>query len=289
MPMALKNRRSDGIIISRSTCTCPFLPAVSVQPEEAMQVRDALWADDTLRQGFIAENPARLGEADLALVENWQHRLVGSFFIVRALKAYTIFLTDQTPVHAYGVVGLTSPIEETIEWPLPVLAQAVLLPFEDLIIYDSLLTSYAVFLGPNIRRRLNESERNAREREGIITSLAPAPAGSPEERLRQIEARNRKVLDAFRKHLLKAGLSLKMVEQHAGAIQTFAQTTLASHIPPLGLLEITPAAVQAYVQAPGAKPATTSFKRFVQFLEETGRMEYEQTGALRQVLKQTRA
>ena len=220
----------------------PF-PAVpgpeSVQPEDAMQVRDALWADDTLRQGFIAENPARLDEA--------------------------------------------------IEWPLPVLAQAVLLPFEDLIIYDSLLTSYSVFFGPHIRRRLADDERNAKEREGIITTLLPVATGSLEEQRAHIERRNAKVLEAFRRYLLKAGLSPKMVEQHAGAIQTFAQTALASRIPPLGLLEITPASVQAYVQASGAKATATSFKRFVRFLEETGRMGYEQTEALRQVLKQTRA
>lgn len=258
----------------------------SVQPEDAMRIRDALWADDTLRERFMADNPARFSQADLAQVASWQHRLAGSFFITRALNAYTIFLTDHTPVHAYGVMGLTSPIEETIEWPLPVIAQAVLLPFEGHIIYDSLLTSYTVFLGPNIRRRLNDDYRNAKEREGIITSLVPASAGSLEEQRTQIEGRNAKVLDTFRKHLLKAGLSLKMVEQHAGIIQTFAYTTLAQHIPPLGLLETTPAMVQAYLQTPGAKTAVTSFKRFIRFLEGTGRMEYEQAEALRQVLKQ---
>jgi len=39
-----------------------------------VKIRDALWADDSLRQAFIAENPAGLSAEDLALVESWKHR-----------------------------------------------------------------------------------------------------------------------------------------------------------------------------------------------------------------------
>ena len=39
----------------------------------------------------------------------------------------------------------------------------------------------------------------------------------------------------------------------------------------------------------GTKTVTTSFKRFVRFLEETGRMDYEQAEVLREWLKQTSA
>jgi len=49
-------------------------------------LRDALWADDALRDRFIADNPAGLPPADLALVASWRHRLAGSFFIERYLK-----------------------------------------------------------------------------------------------------------------------------------------------------------------------------------------------------------
>jgi hypothetical protein len=222
----------------------------------------------------------------VALVESWQYRLAGNFFVVRALKDYTVLLTDNVPhARAYGVVGLTDSVAETMILPLPVYIQTVLLPFEDRIIYDSLLTTYNISFGPGIRRSLKEAYRNATEREGILTSLLPTIPANQNELRSQIEARNAKLLQAFRKHLLQTGLSLKMVEQHANTLQHFASNILLSQMPAHGLLDMIPNEVASYLQTAGVKTAKTSFKRFVRFLEETGRMEYEQTEELRQMLK----
>src|SRR5690349_18395742 len=79
-------------------------PGGSVEPADAIKVRNALWADDALRERFLAENPAQLSEADLELVASWSHRVEGSFYVLRAKKAYTVFLTDQPHVRAYGVL-----------------------------------------------------------------------------------------------------------------------------------------------------------------------------------------
>lgn len=46
-----------------------------------------------------------------------------------------------------------------------------------------------------------------------------------------------------------------------------------------------PSMSKTTLQTTGVKTAKTSFKRFVRFLMETGRMEYEQTEELRQKLK----
>ncbi len=60
---------------------------------------------------------------------------------------------------------------------------------------------------------------------------------------------------------------------------------LLSQKPSHGLLDMTPNEVESYLQTTGVKTAKTSFKRFVRFLMETGRMEYGQTEELRQMLK----
>jgi hypothetical protein len=61
--------------------------------------------------------------------------VAGRFFILRHLKKYSVFLAEEQPPKAYGVLGLVSPIQEIISsWALPVLVQAVLLPFESKII-----------------------------------------------------------------------------------------------------------------------------------------------------------
>jgi len=259
----------------------------SVNPADAVNLRNALWADDVLRERFIADNPADLSPADLALVDSWKYRLSGSFYILRELKKYTILLSERAPVHAYGVLGLVNTIAEAVFMPLPVYVQAVLLPFEHQIIYDSLATPFPVSFGPNIRGRLNDDYRNAQEREGIITSLVPAAVpSSMGELYAQVEARNAKILIAFRKDLTKAGLSLKTVEQHVGNIEAFSQAVLLKQDAPRGLLETTSTEVQDYLRTVSTKTNVTSFKRFVRFLFETGRMEDEQIEALREMIKQ---
>ena len=153
------------------------------------------------------------GSLYLALVASWQYRLAGSFYIFRSLQHYTIFLSTTTPAHAYGVLGLVSTIEETVPLPLPVLTQAVLLPFEHHIIYDSLFTSYNVMFGSGYRQDLQELYRNIQEREGIITSLLPEDQAAREANQRtDILVRNRKVFTAFRRELRKAGLNPQTVE-----------------------------------------------------------------------------
>jgi hypothetical protein len=267
----------------------PAKPALgSVEPEVAIKIRDALWANDAVRERFIAANPAHLSPADLALVASWQHRVAGPFVVLRSLAKYTIFLSETTPAHAYGVLGLVSPIEETLPLPMPLYVEAVLLPFEGQIIYDGLLTSYPVMLGAGIRRELQELYRNLQEREGVITNLVPEEQAATLAAQRQaILARNRKVLSAFRRDRSQSGLSPQTVERHVSAIAEFAQTTLLAGDPPRGLLELTPSDLQSALQ--GADPTLfTSFKRFLRFLITTGRIDDEEGFKLQDWLKRTR-
>ena len=269
----------------------PAFPAAPGKEEistaDIIQVRDALWADDALREQFIAENPAQLSAADLALVASWQYRLAGTFYIFRSLQHYTIFLSTTTPARAYGVLGLVSTFEETVPLPLPVYTQAVLLPFEHYITYDSLLTSYNVVFGPGYRGDLQEIYRNIQEREGIITSLLPEDQAAREANQRTgMLARNRKVFTAFRRELRKAGLSPQTVETHVATIADFVYTILLDADPPRGVLDLTFADIQSYLSETSGKQPLTSFKRFVRFLLNTGRIDYGAGENLYDLLKE---
>jgi len=266
----------------------PATPGVeTVSTEVTLKLRDALWANDALREQFIAENPAQLPAEDLALVASWQYRLAGSFYIFRSLQHSTIFLSTTTRAHAYGVLGLVSTIEETVPLPLPVLTQAVLLPFGHHILYDSLFTSYNVLFGPGYRHDLQEQYRNIQEREGIITSLLPEDQAAREANQRtDILVRNRKVFTAFRRELRKAGLSPQTVEGHVATIADFASTALVEAEPPRGVLELTVADIESYVRGKPTKQLLTSFKRFVRFLVGTGRIDYATGEDLSDFLKQ---
>lgn len=274
----------------------PTFPATpgeeDVSTEVTVQVRDALWANDGLREQFITDNPAWLSANDLAVVASWQYRVSGLFYIFRALQKYTIFLSEikpfiseTEPAHAYGVLGLVSTIEETVPLPLPVSAQAVLLPFGHQIMYD-ILTPHHTF-GPSVRRILQETYRTIQEREGIITSLLPEDHIVSLRDLRHdISARNRKVFTAFRRELGKTGLSPHMIEVHTATIEDFADTVLLQSDPPRGVLDLTLADIQRYLSEKPGKQPVTSCKQFLRFLINTERIDYESGGNISDFLRQ---
>jgi hypothetical protein len=257
---------------------------VSVEPSVAVTLRDALWADDTLREAFIVQNPAKLSPIDLALVASWQHRVAGKFFVFRYLKKYTVFLSGESSTQAYGVLGLVSPIEEVIGPNLPIYVSTVLLPFEGKIIYDGLISPFNVFFGGGIRRDLNDRYRKAQEHAGIITNLTSDGDVDLEDLRKAVQARNMKILLAFQKELGQSSLSLKMMEQHYGAIATFTQAYLLDQDPPRSLLDLTVDDIVTYLDST-KKVSPVSFKRFVQFLRNTDRIEYDQAESILEVLK----
>lgn len=139
-----------------------------LEPERVKVLRDALWGDDSLREAFVARNPAGLSDADLDLVRSWQHRVAANFFILKHLKKHSIFHGDGN--RFYGVLGLHSPIADLTLY-LPFYVHAVLLPFEDRIIYDSLLGVARMTFGGNIRRHFNQEYQDARRRGEVITTM----------------------------------------------------------------------------------------------------------------------
>jgi hypothetical protein len=262
----------------------------SIGPDDAYKVSSALWSEDALRDAFIAENPFDLPPADLALVRSWDHRVAGDFYVFRHLKKYSVFIAQGTPDRVYGVLGLVSPFEDVLPLPPPVLVRAVLLPFEGRITYDGLFSFYNVYFGSGIRGGLNDTYRNAKERGQIVTTLGPASAPASADELRKdIQARNAKLLTAFRRDLAQSNLSMKMIEQHTANITAFADDLLAQP-QPRGLLDLAIDDVRAHLDranlpAAARKTLATSFKRFARFLFDTGRLENDPAWQLLDFLK----
>ncbi len=148
-------------------------------PEARLKVRNALLENLGLIDSFVDENPARLSDDELAIVSSWRHCLTGRFYLFRQLKNYMVFLSASGPPVAYGVVAISEPFENVIGPDLPKLSDAVLLPFKDRIIYDGLLTGYNISFGGGIKRSLNDSYRQAKERLGVVTSLPRQSMTSP--------------------------------------------------------------------------------------------------------------
>jgi hypothetical protein len=252
----------------------------SIDAGDALKVREALWRDDPLREQFVTENPAGLSPDDLALVRSWSHRVAGRFYVYRHLRKRTVVLTASGEPRAYGVLGLVSPLMEVLWQPPPVLVDMVLLPFEDRITYDGLISPYRITFGTGVRSSLDETYRQARERGGVITTLLPTVAGGDEASQSRLRAGNALVLKEFRKELAADGLSGRKVEEHVGNAEAVADELLRGH-DPRSLLDVRPEDLRAALafQGPGSR---VSLRRLARFLERSGRVEW---GSLGEFLK----
>ncbi len=127
--------------------------------------------DNTLIDSYIAANPAKLARNELDIVASWRQRIRAKFFIIKYLNEYAVFLTGDDPPVAYGVVSLTDRLDEMLNSKLPIWVEAILLPFNDKIVHDGLISGHRISFGAGMRRGLDESFRAAKSRLGIVTSL----------------------------------------------------------------------------------------------------------------------
>ena len=110
----------------------------SLPMSDKAAVRDALWKNPKLIDAYLDLNPDHLSAEEQEIIRKWKQFIADTFHIFRFLKNYTIFIGKHSQV--YGVVGLNSSLADLfIGRPLPILVEAVLLPFKRQIIYDGLL------------------------------------------------------------------------------------------------------------------------------------------------------
>lgn len=142
-----------------------------VETEIRMEVRNAVWENPHLIAEYIRANPDNLNAEQLAIVASWQNFVQGKFFIERTLKKYAVFMQDNT---VYGVVGLYDPLAEIVPKQMqPMLVEAVLLPFKDVVIYDGMFSSYHMFFGGGMKRSMKETYNKAKRKGEIIVSFNP--------------------------------------------------------------------------------------------------------------------
>jgi hypothetical protein len=147
---------------------------VKLPQEDKMRVRNALWEHVELIDDFVTANPTGMSADELAVVQGWKGRVAGDFTIERFLKRGAIFISGKEPPHVYLVLALRDSFEEILPpFGPPLYVKAVLLPFRGRIVYDGLLTHYAITLGPGIRASLRDIYLRAKQRGEIIETMEP--------------------------------------------------------------------------------------------------------------------
>ena len=166
-----------GIIGTRFTVPEQF---GGMPPDQRIKLRDGLVTNKDLIDAFVSENPFKLSDDELEIVRSWKDLVAGEFYVYRILKKYTVFLTAEEPVVAYGVLSLRDSFEDLIGPRLPHLCKTVLLPFKGRIVYDGMLAGYNITFGSGIRRQaqgvLRRGQRAARDHH-----VPTAPAWRPHQ------------------------------------------------------------------------------------------------------------
>ena len=167
----VNDRRSIAPRFARPT------PEHPLDPSLANKIKDVVWAEDALREEFLAEGSADLGPEERDLVASWTHRVSGNFVILKHLQKHSVFLKED----AYGVLGIYTPLEMMFP-SVPVFFEAVLIPFRDVIITDGLLRSpgYTSHLR---RRRSPDVERTVQRSAGGVPDADDASRGELTPRL----------------------------------------------------------------------------------------------------------
>lgn len=175
--MAYANR--DARVVPRDVAP----EDIGRQPmERAARLHEAWQKNPHVLEEFLARNPADLSPDELAIVASWRHRVSGTFVILRYLKPYAVFMSQEKEPHLYGVQSLHDSFQALMHGASrPIMVRATLLPFRGRIIYDGILGLCSVTFGPGLRARLAREYQRLRGREGIIEQLVGAD-GRPEIR-----------------------------------------------------------------------------------------------------------
>jgi len=144
---------------------------IALDMEQKLLVRNALYENIGLIDGYVNDNPQQFSAEELAQVLAWKNFVKDKFYIERHLKKYSIFIGSKNKV--YAVSGITQPLRDIIsKSQLPHMTDAVLLPFANKIIFDGLLLHYPVYFGSNFSGELKDTYLIAKDNDAIIESLS---------------------------------------------------------------------------------------------------------------------
>lgn len=133
-----------------------------LDPNEVKEVSDALWADVNLIDEYLS-CVRDLSDDDRELISSWKRCVSGRFILERILKkgAMLISVEDEK---VYQVYGILSTWDEMFGYArLPLMIQATLIPFEDVIISDGLIQTYNVIIGGNMTRLFKDTYLTAKK------------------------------------------------------------------------------------------------------------------------------
>ena len=135
---------------------------------KASLVAHALWENVEIIDEFVRDNPHRLPQPCLEVARGWKNALPGFYTLVRYQSGRAVLMGE---AGVFSVSGVTYELEGEIG-PAPAYVELVLLPFDDLIVYDGFLQAYDTDGTPAEAARIQDEFENRCARDGIALTAA---------------------------------------------------------------------------------------------------------------------
>jgi hypothetical protein len=132
----------------------------------ATEVANTIWADSSIIDKYVKDNPEKLNSDELRIVSEWKHHVSGLFYMVKHTGGRTVMLQDG---YAFGIVGISEDIAEMCP-ELPMAVEVTLLPFEGKIVYDGAFAFYSFSFGPGIKKEIENELKEIATKGSIVTT-----------------------------------------------------------------------------------------------------------------------
>lgn len=165
------------------------------------EIVSKLWANPSEEiDAYLAKHP-ELNQEEKSIILGFKWCIHGRFIIERYLKSGAVFIHIATPAHitteythslgaaaeatakktpesenmigdVYLVKGLSASFEDMFwDKPLPLMIDATLLPFKEMIITDGLFAPYRLIFGKGVRDAFKDVYMKAKKNETVSTRL----------------------------------------------------------------------------------------------------------------------
>ena len=129
-----------------------------LDPNQLMPIIEYLFEDkEKIIDAYIKDNPHNFNSEDLEKVSKFKQGIRGMFTIAKYEEDYTALLASD---RVYMIKGLNSNIDEVIPYhDIPCIVTTSLFPYDEVIIYDGLLSTYPISMGTSFAK-IVEKEYN---------------------------------------------------------------------------------------------------------------------------------
>ena len=148
---------------------------MNIDKDKFIIIRDKLWQNPVFIDEFISESKHPLNDIKKQVLVSWRdNHIIGKFLFYKQLKKHSILMRFEKGFEAklYGVLGQTEPLSNVAKDNiLPCVVTTILLPFNNKIVYDSLIRSSNISFGKQIRESIRNEYNRIKSNEGVITCL----------------------------------------------------------------------------------------------------------------------